>query len=60
MLLYPKEIPWFSFPIQAEWTPALVNENRRKKSLPGIKSGASCLMAQCLKPIATLLGHYKL
>ena len=60
LLLHPTEIPQFSFFIEAEWTPALVSGNRRKKSLLGIKSGASCLVAQCLQPIATLLGYYKL
>jgi hypothetical protein len=31
--LYPKEIPWYSFLVEAEWTPGLLNVDRRIKSL---------------------------
>ena len=29
----PKEIPWYSFLIEAEWTLGLLNANRRRRAL---------------------------
>jgi hypothetical protein len=58
LLLYPKEIPGFSFLLDAGWPTALLNQKKRKRSLPGIKPGASCLLVLYLKPTASLLDHY--
>ena len=29
----PKEIPWYSLLLEAEWTPGLLNADRRRRSL---------------------------
>jgi hypothetical protein len=31
--LPPEEVPWYSFPLEAEWTPGLLNADRRIGSI---------------------------
>jgi len=53
--LHPQKIPWYSFLLEAKWTPRLLNENRRIKwheKFPGaqmeIKPRTCHVVAQCL------------
>ena len=55
LLLYPKEIPWFSCLIEAKWTPALVNEKRSENPYqesnlepPVLWHSASSQLQHCL------------
>jgi hypothetical protein len=52
-----KEIPWYSFLLQAEWTPGLLNVDRRlghlefPRTQSEIESGTSSLEVPCLNQL---------
>ena len=53
-----KEIPWYSYLLEAEWNPELLNAERKIRSLdnfrrppPGIEPGTSRFVAQCFNKL---------
>ena len=36
----PKEIPWYSFLLEAEWTPGLLNADKRNRSLENFRGSS--------------------
>jgi hypothetical protein len=59
--LYPQKIPWYSFLLEAEWTPGLLNTDRRIRSLKKMpitpsenEPATSCLVVQCLNQLMLL------
>jgi hypothetical protein len=61
--LTPKEINWYSFRLETEWTPGILNADRKMRSLENfqgsqrVETGTSSLVVQCLNKLLHCSPH---